>query len=85
MNTELDKQIATAGTLVTLGWKRATWLRKIWPPLQFPVLCSFKQKACLSPTPVSVSVGFCGLLTGGFTMFEKVCNALGSNLERWEM
>lgn len=30
-------------------------------PSYFPVLCAFKQKACLSPTPVAISVGFVGL------------------------
>lgn len=30
-------------------------------PSYFPVLCTFKQKACLSPTHVAVSVGSVGL------------------------
>lgn len=81
MNTEPDKQIATDGTPVTIGWKRATWLRKTWPHLQFPVLYTFKQKLCLSPTRLSISVGFRGPLPYDF-MCENVCSAQGSDLGR---
>lgn len=91
MNTELDKQRATAGTQGPSGWKRATWPRKAWPHLQFPVLfastmlCTFTQKACFSPTHVSVSVGLHGPLFYGFTMCENIGDAIGSNLERWKV
>lgn len=61
MDTELDKQRASAGTPVTLGGKRATWLRKTWLHLQLTAVCTFRQKACLSPTHVPFSVGFMGL------------------------
>lgn len=89
MNTELDKQIATAGTQVSTGWKRATWPRKAWPHLQFPApfvsttAVHFYTESLLFTN--SVSVGVCGPLLYGFTMCENISDALGSNLERWKV
>lgn len=89
MNTELDKQIATAGTQVSIGWKRATWPRKARPHLQFPVpfVCTaavhFYAESLLFPS--SVSVGAHGPLLYGFTMCENIYDALSSNLERWKV
>ena len=89
MNTELDKQIATAGTQVSIGWKRATWPRTAWPHLQFPVpfvsttAVHFYTESLLFTN--SVSVGVRGPLLYGFTMCENIYDALGSNLERWKV
>lgn len=84
MNIELERQIAAAGTQVSIGGKRASWLRKGGPHLHFPIFfdslrLTFTEKGCLSLT--HVSVGCRRFLLYGFTMCENVCNALGSNRE----
>lgn len=60
MNTELDKQIATAGTPVSIGWKRATWLRKSWPRPQLTALCTFKQKPAFHQRMCPFPLAFMG-------------------------
>lgn len=68
-----------------LGWVRPGPILSSQSRLPPQLLCTFTQKACFSPTHVSVSVGFRGPLLYGFTMCENICNALGSNLERWKI
>lgn len=92
MNTELDKQIAAAGTQVTVGQGNRHLAE---PRLALPLgprliglhnFCSFLHgKFAFHQLTPSVSVGFRGPLLYDFTMCENVCNAPCSNLERWEM
>lgn len=77
MNAELDKQTATAGIQSHRWMERATWLRKAWLCLEFPVSFAsttavrFSTESLLVTNSCICFCGLCGPLRCGFTMWEN--------------